>query len=564
MSEMVNEMAYERADAIDRCASLGKLFIEHFRKICTSNDNDTKKHWAKEMQSWLDDVKDIVLKQNKKQITFSQLIDWFFTKGSSVDVIFKDDETLQDNYNEFLKNVSKDFNVSQALIDSKLLTEDRIMSEEIKYVFKAFPDGGGDYGVFPRGVEPTEENAVIILSRMNRYFPWEVYVNGEVRKDLSRKLPSDNNIKDIKEFIMSHLDEFLEEETVEESVITEAPDDDGIMSDDELDAQDQKERDEFEARLKARRDKVAQQRAERDAKVARDNELKAQAQEKAKAIGDDWSFDNLFDKLVPQSGKCDTLAGELVRAVNKIDYRWYNDGDRFFEDYGIETCGQPAYFLAMFEHEDETPFWDMFIVCGEDNKDEDEYSNWLNKLRDFVADYINTHQELLAMDTDDMYDVDRDDVENWLDENNLIPTYDIDASIPPELDAHIEAGNIDERDLRYEVESWIEDIGGNRYDSVDVSWGSVYVNGCNKNVYDELDGNLYRWLEQYAEDLTEEYGDPNEVEDEDDWAEEIASELGQDVDMVQNILDTHSFDSYEDAIEYIKELIEEEGETDEE
>ena len=54
------------------------------------------------------------------------------------------------------------------------------------------------------------------------------------------------------------------------------------------------------------------------------------------------------------------------------------------------------------------------------------------------------------------------------------------------------------------------------------------------------------------------------MEDEDDWAEEIASELGQDVDMVQNILDTHSFDSYEDAIEYIKELIEEEGETDEE
>jgi len=443
------------------------------------------------------------------------------------------------------------------------------MAEEIKYVFKAFPDGGGDYGVFQKGAEATEENAVIILSRMNKYFPWEVYVNGKKRSDLHNKLYdgiASDSIKDIKEYLMSHLDEFLEEEKVEESVITEAPDDDGIMSDDELDAQDQKERDEFEARLKARRDKVAQQRAERDAKVARDNELKAQAQEKAKAIGDDWSFDNLFDKLVPQSGKCDTLAGELVRAVNKIDYRWWNDGDRFFEDYGIETCGQPAYFLAKFEHEDETPFWDMFIVCGEDNKDEDEYGEWVNKLREFVADYINTHQELLAMDTDDMYDVDSDDVENWLDENNLIPTYDIDASIPDELQAHLDAGNIDERDLRYEVESWVEDIGGNRYDSVDVSWGSVYVNGCNKNIYDELDGGstLYKWLEDYAEELTDEYGDPNEVEDEDDWAEEIASELGQDVDMVQNILDTHSFDSYEDAIEYIKELIEEERETDEE
>ena len=312
---------------------------------------------------------------------------------------------------------------------------------------------------------------------------------------------------------------------LKESKLTEAPDDDDIMTDDELDAQDQKERDEFEARLKARRDAVAQQRAERDAKIAHNNELKAKAQEKIKAIGDDWSFENLFEKLVPQSGHADTLAGELVRAANKIDYVWWNDGGRFFEDYGIETCGQPAYFLAMFEHEDENPFWDMFIVCGEDNKDDNEYDDWLKHLTEAVSDYINTHQELLGMEGEDMYEFsDKGDVENWLDENNLIPTYDMDASIPPELDAHIERGNIDERDLRYEVESWIDNIGGSRYDDVNVAWGSVYVNGCNKSVYDELGGasgeTLYDWLEEYAQELTDEYGDPNAIEDEEEPEEE--------------------------------------------
>ena len=29
----IDEMAYERNDAIDRCASLGKKFIAHFHKV---------------------------------------------------------------------------------------------------------------------------------------------------------------------------------------------------------------------------------------------------------------------------------------------------------------------------------------------------------------------------------------------------------------------------------------------------------------------------------------------------------------------------------------------------
>lgn len=356
----------------------------------------------------------------------------------------------------------------------------------------------------------------------------------------------------------------FEEENAKEESLTEADDDD-IMTDDDLNAAEQRERDEMEARFKARRDKVAKDRADRDAKIARQNELKTQAEEKAKEIGDDWSFDNLFDKLVPQSGKCDTLAGELLRAVNKLDYRWYNDGDRFFEDYGIETCGQPAYFLAHFEHMEDNPFWDLIMVCAEDGgKDEDDYSDWLNELRQDVADYINSHQELLALETDDMYDVDRKDVESWLDDNDLIPTYDVDCSLPRELEAHIDKGNISERDLIWEVESWIDNIGDAKYDSVTFDWGELYVNNCNKSVYDELDGGstLYRWLEEYAQELNDEYGDPDE-EDEEDWAESIANELGQDADMVQNVLDTHTFNSYDDALEYVKDLIEEEGEEDE-
>lgn len=34
----------------------------------------------------------------------------------------------------------------------------------------------------------------------------------------------------------------------------------------------------------------------------------------------------LFDNLVPNSGNCDTVVGELLRASNKITWDWFNNG----------------------------------------------------------------------------------------------------------------------------------------------------------------------------------------------------------------------------------------------
>lgn len=36
--------------------------------------------------------------------------------------------------------------------------------------------------------------------------------------------------------------------------------------------------------------------------------------------------DALYDKLIPSSGSCSTLQGELLRASSKIGYDWYNNG----------------------------------------------------------------------------------------------------------------------------------------------------------------------------------------------------------------------------------------------
>jgi len=49
-------------------------------------------------------------------------------------------------------------------------------------------------------------------------------------------------------------------------------------------------------------------------------------------VGPEWEKRNniLFDKLVANSGASETVEGEILRAVNRIIYRWGNDGDYFW------------------------------------------------------------------------------------------------------------------------------------------------------------------------------------------------------------------------------------------
>jgi hypothetical protein len=51
-------------------------------------------------------------------------------------------------------------------------------------------------------------------------------------------------------------------------------------------------------------------------------------------------------ELMPARGPADTLEGEMLRAVNKIVYRYYNDGDYWYQGYGCETAGPAAAFLS--------------------------------------------------------------------------------------------------------------------------------------------------------------------------------------------------------------------------
>ena len=53
----------------------------------------------------------------------------------------------------------------------------------------------------------------------------------------------------------------------------------------------------------------------------------------------DWyyydKYENLIGKYMPMRGEGETKASQIVTAVNKLIYKWYNDGDVFDNTYNL-------------------------------------------------------------------------------------------------------------------------------------------------------------------------------------------------------------------------------------
>lgn len=125
---VVNEQTMTQRDAMDRCISLGKQFIEHFDKIYNDKNEDANKRRAQEMQDWLEQVNRIKLTHNNRFIPFDKKIDWFFTAGSDADTLF-DGVRESEKFDDFFALVAVNNNVIESLKSLGMLKE--TVSEDV-------------------------------------------------------------------------------------------------------------------------------------------------------------------------------------------------------------------------------------------------------------------------------------------------------------------------------------------------------------------------------------------------------------------------------------------------
>ncbi len=126
-------------------------------------------------------------------------------------------------------------------------------------------------------------------------------------------------------------------------------------------------------------------------------------------------INKLFEELVPVSGKAESLAGELIRAMSRIAYRFYNDGDQVGIGYGKETCNPAARFLMAKGNKRvsslATAIWGIY--------DESAYEDLLDVLAGAVADYVEQTPDLRTTPTEDMwsYRTDEDEDDDYEEED---------------------------------------------------------------------------------------------------------------------------------------------------
>ena len=269
-------------------------------------------------------------------------------------------------------------------------------------------------------------------------------------------------LDDYKNLTEKQVDEVLKK--VFKKGIYDSPDEFGLPTDEELEL-------EYQNKKKAIQEKRKSALKSKNEKILK--ETKSKYKKEYSIILNAENIEGLED-LVEDSGKSTTLAGELVRAYNKMYNRYYNDGDVFFEDYGLETCGKSAVFIC--ENVDDVEINNLIFDCPDSlNRDKNDlidyedgkYKIFLDDLGDYLFDYIKTNSEKLLKPTKDMFDSEDPDIYF----EDIIPTYEFTIDLPYEVQEALENGTIDESDIEWEVNNWLNNSGVVEvgYDYIEIS-----------------------------------------------------------------------------------------------
>jgi len=140
-------------------------------------------------------------------------------------------------------------------------------------------------------------------------------------------------------------------------------------------------------------------------------------------------LEQLHDEFVPVTGIADTVGGEIVRAINRIVYRWNNDGDEIGWDYGIETVNSSyEYLLEVGALADDE--FEGLDLSGNYDYDLKIYGDFLKSIMGEIIEYLHDNPELFDKEnTEDSrsgftYSEENQYEEEEEDEDNYWDSYD--------------------------------------------------------------------------------------------------------------------------------------------
>ena len=141
----------------------------------------------------------------------------------------------------------------------------------------------------------------------------------------------------------------------------------------------------------------------------------------------DWSyydkFEKIEDKYLPMRGEGETMATQIVTAVTKLVYKWYNDGDVFDNTHELSgwwnDLSDYAQWLVKYTDRAEMLYRISFI------KTQSEYEDLLKALTDSTNDVAYLEEMDKKPKKGSIYEC--DGVFRWIDRDSY-DEYDDDDS----------------------------------------------------------------------------------------------------------------------------------------
>lgn len=117
----------------------------------------------------------------------------------------------------------------------------------------------------------------------------------------------------------------------------------------------------------------------------------------------DWGyydkFEPLNEKYLPIKGEGETKATQIVTAVSKLIYKWYNDEDVYDNTYYLRGWANDLsdYANWLYKNTDVKNILDKISSCMNDN----EYEDLLKELADILLDeeYLYIQNKIEKVDT---------------------------------------------------------------------------------------------------------------------------------------------------------------------
>ena len=118
----------------------------------------------------------------------------------------------------------------------------------------------------------------------------------------------------------------------------------------------------------------------------------------------DWGYYDKFEavneKYLPVQGEGETIATQITTAVNKLVYKWYNDGDVFDNTYHLSGWANDLSSYANWLYENTKDAWRILNKI-ERCTNESEYEDLLKELTDKLLDetYLDEQNEYKKVGT---------------------------------------------------------------------------------------------------------------------------------------------------------------------